>query len=591
MRESFYFFNTKTILKYIIILLLLLIGGLILTLDSYKKTTPIKLKTKNNSVEIKRLTDIADNFYFETERKDSAYIYYNKAQLICEPKIDYTDYVYAISSMAEIQHIQGDYIGSEANLTKTLPYLKKIKKTRYAWFVYNVQGLNYHNLSDYNNALIYLKKALKLKTPLYRKSFALNNIATVYMSQNKYKEAINLFHKLIKYPKISKYDDVNDFQYALLLDNLGYCYFKTGNHKALDCYQKSLKIRLRTKKDYLISIGYYHLSKYYQKTNLLLAKKYAKLGYENALEFNNTTNKINCLSQLIESSNGNELKKYSLMHIKLIDSVNKSTQTAQNQFANIKYNSKLDKQENLQLKVQKAENELELEKQKKRNIILYVVILLTLGLLTFLYFYLTYKGTKEKKEAISKSEIRISRKLHDELANDIYQTLTFAKNKDLELHGNKDQLLKNLDVIYSRTRDISKENSAIVTDEKYIAALKEMISGFKSGNTNILLNSIETILWNEIDKNKKIAVYRALQELLVNMKKHSNATLVGINFKKTDKSVIINYTDNGKGIDVNNIIFKNGLHNVESRILSIKGEIDIDTAPEKGFKVFIKFPL
>ncbi|KQX02319.1 ATP-binding protein [Flavobacterium sp. Root420] len=64
-----------------------------------------------------------------------------------------------------------------------------------------------------------------------------------------------------------------------------------------------------------------------------------------------------------------------------------------------------------------------------------------------------------------------------------------------------------------------------------------------------------------------------------------------INFKKTDKSVIINYTDNGKGIDVHNIIFKNGLHNVESRILSIKGEIDIDTAPEKGFKVFIKFPL
>jgi hypothetical protein len=591
MRESFYFFNIKTILKYIIILLLLLIGGLILALDSYKKTTPLKLKTKNNSVEIKRLTDIADNFYFETERKDSAYIYYNKAQLICEPKIDYTDYVYAISSMAEIQHIQGDYIGSEANLTKTLPYLKKIKKTRYAWFVYNVQGLNYHNLSDYNNALIYLKKALKLKTPVYRKSFALNNIAIVYMSQNKYKEAINLFHKLIKHPKISKYDYVNDYQYALLLDNLGYCYFKTGNHKALDCYQKSLKIRLRTKKDYLISISYYHFSKYYQKTNLLLAKKYAKLGYENALEFNNTTNKINCLSQLIGSSNGNELKKYSLMYIKLIDSVNKSTQTAQNQFTNIKYNAKLDNQENLQLKVQKAENELELEKQKKRNIILYVVILLTLGLLTFLYFYLTYKGTKEKKEAISKSEIRISRKLHDELANDIYQTLTFAKNKDLELHGNKDQLLKNLDVIYSKTRDISKENSNISTDKNYPLAVKEMILGHKSPEINILINGFDTIHWNEIEKNKKIILYRILQELFVNMKNHSEASLASISFNIKNKNLQVIYIDNGVGIKNNTLILKNGLQNVESRIKTINGTIIFGNNSQKGFKISFTFPL
>jgi signal transduction histidine kinase len=67
--------------------------------------------------------------------------------------------------------------------------------------------------------------------------------------------------------------------------------------------------------------------------------------------------------------------------------------------------------------------------------------------------------------------------------------------------------------------------------------------------------------------------------------------LVGITFKKTYNSVVITYTDNGKGIDLNTITFKNGLHNVENRILAIKGIIDIDSAPDKGFKVFIKFPI
>jgi signal transduction histidine kinase len=591
MRKASHYIPNKTILKYLILVQFLLLGGLLLLLNSYKKETTLKSRAKNNSAEIKRLTDIGDNFYFDTEKMDSAYSYYNKSQLLCNPQINCTDYVYALSSMADIQHIQGDYIGSEVNLTKTLPYLKKIKKTRYAWFVYNLQGLNYHNLSDYNNALNYLKKALHVKTTLYRKSFVLNNIATVYMSQHKYKKAIAIFLILIKHPKISKYDYVNNSQQALLLDNLGYCYFKTGNNKALDCYNKSLKLRLQGKEDYLMSAGYYHFSKFYQKTNPLLAKKYAELGYKNSLDFKNVTNKISCLSQLIESSNGNELKKYSLIYIKLIDSVNKAAQTAKNQFSNIKYDSKVDKQENLQLKAQKAENELQVERQKKRNIICSIIIVVIFGLIIILYFRLTSKARKEKNEAIYKSEMQISRKLHDELANDVYQTLAFAQNRDIELTENKNHLLNNLQVIYSRARNISKENSTIITNENYSISLKEMISEFNDPNINLLLNGLETISWNEIEKNKKITVYRVLQELLVNTKKHSNATLIGITFKTTDKIVTISYTDNGNGFDLNKVTFRNGIQNIENRILAIKGEINIDSALSKGFKVIFKFPL
>ncbi|MNF12927.1 hypothetical protein D3C80_2145900 [compost metagenome] len=66
---------------------------------------------------------------------------------------------------------------------------------------------------------------------------------------------------------------------------------------------------------------------------------------------------------------------------------------------------------------------------------------------------------------------------------------------------------------------------------------------------------------------------------------------MALTFKEFDNSVIINYTDNGRGIDLSKMVLKNGLHNIENRIRAIKGEIEIHSDFGKGFKVLIKFPV
>ena len=586
MKRTFNFQN-KTFLKYLIVILLILLTGSFLLLRSYKNTPSKEVKKKDNSAEIKRFTDLGDQFY-NRYSLDTALIYFNKALILCDPKKNTQDYVYAAYSIAYAYNEKGDYIASEAAAILALPYLKNLKKTRHAWIVYTLLGANYSSMYDYNNAILYHKKARNLKTSVWRKGLAINNIASAYMNQEKYTEAIKLFKTLMS----PKFKPENNSGYGYVRDNLGYCYYKTGNFKkALEYYYKGLHFRLQPNQNAGLINSYINLSVYFEKRNMKLAKMYAMKVYKHALSINHLPNITTGLGLLTRTSEGADLKKYSLLYIKASNNLLNKRQKAKNQFANVKYNFNKDKEENLQLRSERTENELQIERQKNRNIVLAIVILFAIGAFTLLYFYLSSKAIKEKNEEIYKSEIRISKKLHDELANTVYQTLAFAQNKDLELSENRDRLLNNLQVIYSRTRNISKENSTIITDENYVIVLKEMISEFKSSKNNLFLNGIENISWNEIEKNKKITVYRVLQELLVNMKKHSEASLIGINFKKTDKSVIINYTDNGKGIDVHNIIFKNGLHNVESRILSIKGEIDIDTAPEKGFKVFIKFPL
>ncbi|MNL36638.1 Sensor histidine kinase LiaS [compost metagenome] len=118
-----------------------------------------------------------------------------------------------------------------------------------------------------------------------------------------------------------------------------------------------------------------------------------------------------------------------------------------------------------------------------------------------------------------------------------------------------------------------------------------MISGYKSPEINILINGFDTIRWNEIEKNKKIILYRILQELFVNMKKHSEASLASISFSIKNKNLHVIYIDNGVGIKNNTLILKNGLQNVESRIKTINGTIIFGNNSQKGFKISFTFPL
>ena len=162
--------------------------------------------------------------------------------------------------------------------------------------------------------------------------------------------------------------------------------------------------------------------------------------------------------------------------------------------------------------------------------------------------------------------------------------MAFAKTQDLSINQNKEILLTNLDTIYSRTRNISKENSSIDTGPLFVSNLKEMVSAFNTNTVNVLINGIDTINWATLESNKKITVYRVLQELLVNMKKHSQCSLVVLTFKKNEKKLHIDYSDNGIGATFDEKKSKNGLLNVENRIQAIKGTLTFDTKSNKGFK-------
>ena len=560
--------------------------ALFLILQSCDKKPIIKPDKKSNLIEIDRLIDLGDK-YLENTKYDSAYYYHNMAKSLCDVKKDNTRIIYALARMSEIQQNQGDYSGSETTAIEALPFLNSTMDTSYESSIYNLLGVVYLELYDYDNALYYYNKASNLKIDEIRKLKIIHNIAVVYMAKHDYRHAIQILLPLTLRKEVQN----DPAPYSKALDNLGFSYFKVGDPKGIEYLNQALRIKISIKDDWGMGASYLHLTKYYKKSNPRLANDYARTAYEKATKVNNVDDRLESLASLIQSSSGNQSKTYSEKYIRINDSIIKVRQKARNQFSKIKYDSKKEKDENLILKTQKAITALELEQQKNRNLLLYFLILIGILSTIFLYYFLKAINKKEKIQTSYDTETRIAKKLHDELANDVYHTMAFAETQDLASSQNKEILLNNLDTIYSRTRNISKENSTIDTGLHFVAGLKEMISGFNTDTVNVLINGLDAVNWNALENNTKILVYRVMQELLVNMKKHSQCSLVVITFKKNENKLQIDYSDNGIGAAFDKTNSKNGLRNVENRILAIKGTITFDTKPGKGFKTSFTIPI
>jgi glucose-6-phosphate-specific signal transduction histidine kinase len=262
---------------------------------------------------------------------------------------------------------------------------------------------------------------------------------------------------------------------------------------------------------------------------------------------------------------------------------------AQNQFAKIKYDSRKATLENIKYKGQRVETLLQLETQKSQMYLLVFGLLLLLGTIGYLITYYKNKNRRERLGAIYNAETRISKQLHDELANDVFYAMTFAESQDLQNPIKKETLIDNLDKIYVRTRNFSRENSIIETGDIFEYNLKQMLSSYKNDNVEVIIKNGNPIEWSAVQVEKKIAIQRVLQELMVNMKKYSQASFVIIGFDNGQNNLKIDYSDNGIGFS-EKLILKNGLQNAENRIQAVNGRLTFDSQTNKGFKAKIVIP-
>lgn len=497
-----------------------------------------------------------------------AYNYFNKKRLESIYQNDTKTQIVYLKEIAILQFELGDYYGSEVTVVEVLKLLDKSNQTSEGEIgLLNLLGRIYTELLDYDAAIKYFDEALEITESKNYRNIIQNNKALVYIQQQNYELAEKEFLEVFK--NSASLEDKE--QLARAQSNLGHVQSKLNKSEALDNLIDALRIRMSIQDNAGIYSSYSYLSEHYKDRNDdRMANDYANKGYQIAKLINSPSFIKDALSNLMDLGNYVDASEY----IRISDSLQNVKQIQENKYAKIKY----DYTEKEKLA---KDNELEKEKQRRLKLLYLSIAGFVTLLAVFVIILLKAKYKRDKMRQVYITETRISKRVHDEVANDVYQVMTKLQGSE----GDKEVLLDDLEDIYNRTRDISRDNSTLEVKEHFDTLLNDLLLKYKSGQVNIVTRNLSKIDWDSIESIKKITIYRVIQELMVNMKKHSQASLVVLNFNQSNNKIILSYNDNGVGCNIKSD--SGGLKNAENRIKSINGTIIFESETHKGFKAKI----
>ena len=475
-----------------------------------------------------------------------------------------------------VQNYTGDYLGSEATLVEALNYMKEGDESYYS--VYGSLGNLKYDQKEYSEAEKWYTKALaeEIKS-IEEKANLINNKSASEYRQGKYINALKTLAQ-IDLTKISDKNLINRVK-----ENTVYIqWLQNNNYPAQEEFENLLANKLQNNDFWGANSSYAHLAEINQKAAPEASLHYARTMLQNAIKIKSPEDRLEAMEKIIAVDSPSNSKQNFKSYKTLSDSIQRSRNDYRNRFAYIKYDSEKKNAENQTLKTQNAESQIKLLQQN--------VILVALSLL-LISGYLWYRRRKkrlqkEKELEVKNTQLKMSKKVHDVVANGIYQVMTKIENQE---NFDKEKALDELEFVYEKSRDISYEKPEIKDTVEFAERIFNLIDSFKNDHIKPFLTGNSQNIWNDVSGTVQNEIFQVIRELLVNMKKHSQASLVAFKFEKNNNEIYIQYKDNGIGIP-GEIIHGNGLSNTVSRIEKIKGTITFDNTTEKGLKVNISFP-
>jgi two-component system, NarL family, sensor kinase len=188
-----------------------------------------------------------------------------------------------------------------------------------------------------------------------------------------------------------------------------------------------------------------------------------------------------------------------------------------------------------------------------------------------------------------------------------------------ELHDNVGQILSLAKVqinIMTESNDLNKTMLDNVKENvgKAMNDLRDMAKGLNS--ERIRLASLHRVVQEELnrinntgvliaslccdgtekplDADKKLILFRIIQECINNCIKHAMATKIQVSFRYMEELLQVNIIDNGKGFELSGIAAANttglGLLNIKKRAQLAGGEAIIESALNEGTNILINIP-
>ncbi|TCD26542.1 PAS domain-containing protein [Pedobacter psychrodurus] len=193
---------------------------------------------------------------------------------------------------------------------------------------------------------------------------------------------------------------------------------------------------------------------------------------------------------------------------------------------------------------------------------------------------------------------RISESLHNGVGQLLYGTrlainhltVDMATAKPDRFNESKAYTEKLLSDSINDIRRISHELMPTVLAEFGLdAAIKDVCDQLQDGvrfDCQITLGDIK------LDNYIELAVFRTVQELMINVVKHARATSAEVEVKVDGGSILISVHDNGQGMTATTPSKSGiGLLSIRNKVELLKGKLDINSVDGKGTVIEVKLPI
>ena len=194
---------------------------------------------------------------------------------------------------------------------------------------------------------------------------------------------------------------------------------------------------------------------------------------------------------------------------------------------------------------------------------------------------------------------RIASELHDTSLQDLTHIIHQLELTGLFIDVDKTKAKLELEDISNQLRKIIQDIRNTIFDLRPMSfddlgleeAINEYIDFLQKKYPIIINAKIDDI--NYLDEKKKLAIYRIIQEGLSNSSKHADARFVKLRLTDNKSSIIIIISDDGKGMDEEQIEKNNthyGLSILKDRVSYLKGNIMITSNKEEGTEIKVTIP-
>lgn len=527
-----------------------------------------------------------------------------KALKLSKEHLFYTGIVKSIEAQGQYYEIVEGNVEQASTFYFEAVDLCKKHKLAYIADIYHTIGVLFHTSDNYKKAKIYYQTAYeeaKRQNNGALQKKCLINLGSIHSSLTDFNTAETYFLQSLEIPENSHYDFDT---YA----NLGNLYIRQEN------YQKAMHFLEKATEN--------HPDNYDADNNLrFLIDAKVKLKDTTSMHIimNQAENALLSINSLRDKS---LLLRSASDYYKLTGDFEKALQYNEaylNVYEQIIQNQKNQTLHDIEAKYQSEKIKASLEKKEKQQtlLIIGVCVLMTflIGLYVFYRKRLAYKNTiqqqkitdltqKNKLLAMSSmiegqeaERLRIARDLHDSLGgllSSVKAHFTIFKNK-----FDKDQTLditqKTYQLIDNSCLEVRRISHNMIPHSLSLSSLKgtleDLSEHMESEGYTITLDVHH--LPENLATTKQITIFRIIQEILSNIRKHADAKNVFIQLIGSRNEIQLIVEDDGKGFDYKEAV-KNkglGLNSINSRVEFLDGTIQWESVIAEGTTITINIPI